>query len=284
MPAAELEAIWVRSREASLTALRLNPELAEARAARGRVLQTADRDLVSSEVALRHALEVAPQDAHAMRWLAVVLAQQGRFEEGIALTQRAKTFDPLSASIRYNLSLYFCAAGRYEQAEAALREALELQPQGAQFHAYLAVAQLLRGNAKGAIDSAKQEPDEFWRNWALTLAHFAHGDQGDSDAALAWLIKNDSEDAAVQIAAVYAQRKQPDEMFRWLDRAVATNDPGINDLYDSPYLINYRDDPRYAVLAKKIGLPPLPAGEKGTTAPAPSTMKPAPMPATRAKR
>jgi TolB-like protein/Flp pilus assembly protein TadD len=281
LPGSELDAIWARSREASLTALRLDPGLAEAHAARGRVLQTADRDLVGAEAALHHALELAPQDPQATRWLAAALAEQGRFGEGIALTQRAKAFDPLSASIRFNLGLSFAATGRYDEAEAALREALELQPQGAQYHASLAVTQVLRGNAKEAIDSAKQEPDEFWRNWALALAHFAHGDQRESDAALAWLIKNDSDDGAVQIAAVYAQRKQPEEMFGWLDHAMATRDPGVIDVYYVPFLIAYRDDPRFAALVKRIGLPPLPAAAKVPAAPtgSPPSATSAPSPA-----
>jgi hypothetical protein len=98
----------------------------------------------------------------------------------------------------------------------------------------------LRGQSAQAIETAKLEPDEFWRNYAL---------------ALAWLLKNDSDDGAMQIAAVYAQRKQADEAFRWLEHALDTHDPGVTELYATSCLNVLHDDPRFAELAKKIGLP-----------------------------
>ena len=257
-----------------MTALRLNPDLAEVHAAHGRILQTVDRDLLGAEVALRHALELAPQSVLATRWLGVVLAQQGHVADAVATMGRAIALDPLSAPIRYNLGIYLLSLAQYEEAEASIRKASELQPQAAQFHGYMSVAQTLGGRAAQAIDTAKQEPDEFWRNYALALAYFVIGNRTESDLALAWLIKNDSDDGGVQIAAVYAQRKQPDEVFRWLEHALDTHDVGVTEIYSTPFVIAYRDDPRFAVLAKKIGLPPLPAD-----APKPAPPTPAAAPA-----
>jgi len=272
LPQPELELYWTRGREASQTALKLSPGLAEAHAAHGRILQTVDRDLVGAEVALRHALALAPQHLLATRWLGVMLAQQGHVVEAVATMRRAVALDPLAASIRYNLGIYLSTLGRYDEATASLREAVELQPQGAQLRAYLAVAQALGGSTAQAVDTAKQEPDEFWRNWALALACFANGNRSESDTALAWLVKNDSDDGAMQIAAIYAQRKQADEAFRWLEHALDTHDPGVTELYGTPFVTLFRDDPRFAALVKKIGLPPLPAEGEG---PAAGSAKPA---------
>jgi len=276
LPPAELEGFWARGKEAAQTALRLNPNLAEAHSAHGRILQTIDRDLVGAEAALRHALGLAPQSVLAMRWLGVMLAQQGHLEDAEAIMRSAIALDPLSATLRYNLGIYLISLARYEEAETSIRRAIELQPQAAQFHGYLAVAQTFGGHTAEAIETAKQEPDEFWRNYGLALACFAHGDRNASDAALAWLIKNDSDDGAVQIAAVYAQRKQPDEVFRWLEHALATNDPGVTEIYETPFVIAFRDDPRFAALAKRIGLPPLAADATKTpvSAPAATPAKP----------
>ncbi|HET7777981.1 MAG TPA: tetratricopeptide repeat protein [Rudaea sp.] len=274
LPAAELQQYWTRGREAGLTALKLNPDLAEAHAAHGRILQIVDHDVVGAEAALRHALELAPQSFLATRWLGVMLAQQGHLAEAVAMMRRAIALDPLSAPLRYNLGIYLTLLASYEEAETSIRRAIELQPQAAQFHANLALALTFRGHTAEAIEAARQEPDEFWRNYGLALACFAHGDRNGSDAALAWLIKNDSDDGAMQIAVVYAQRKQPDEVFHWLEHALATNDPGVTELYGTPYVIAFRDDPRFSALAKKIGLPPLPAD-----APKPSPPTPAAAPA-----
>jgi TolB-like protein/Tfp pilus assembly protein PilF len=271
LPAADLEPYWTRAREAGMTALKLNPDLAEAHAAHGRILQTVDRDLAGAEAALRHALELAPQNILATRWLGVMLALQGHLADAVATMQRAIALDPLSAPLRYNLGIYLVSLDSYEEAETSIRRAIELQPQAAQFHAYLAVALTFRGHTAEAIETARQEPDEFWRNYGLALACFAHGDRDASDAALAWLIKNDSDDGAVQIAAVYAQRKQPDEAFHWLEHALVANDPGVTELYGTPYARTLRDDPRFAALAKKVGLPPLTADAPKPTPAAAST-------------
>jgi Flp pilus assembly protein TadD len=265
-----VEAFGARGREAGLTALRLNPDLAEAHTAHGRILQTVDRDVVGAESALRHALELAPQNVLATRWLGAMLAQQGHLEDAVAMMRRAMALDPLSAPIRYNLGIYLTSRASYEEAESSIRRAIDLQPQAAQFHAYLAVVQALRGHTAEAIETAKQEPDEFWRNFALALASFAHGDRNASDAALAWLIKNDSDDGGVQIAAVYAQRRQADEMFHWLEHALETRDAGVTEIYSTPFVIAFRDDPRFAALAKKVGLPPLAADATKPTEPAPA--------------
>jgi serine/threonine-protein kinase len=195
-----------------------------------------------------------------------MLAQQGHLADAVATMRRAIALDPLSAPLRYNLGIYLVSLASYEEAETSIRRAIELQPQAAQFHAYLATAQTFRGHTAEAIETARQEPDEFWRNYGLALACFAHGDRKASDAALAWLIKNDSDDGAVQIAAVYAQRKQPDEAFHWLEHALATNDPGVTEIFTTPYIRTLRDDPRIAALAKKIGLPPLRAEGGGPAA------------------
>ena len=83
-----------------------------------------------------------------------------------------------------NLALCLIALGRYDEAEAAMRKAIEPQPQSAQNYTYLAMVQILRGKPGAAMELAKQETDGFWRTYALALAHFANGERAEADAAL----------------------------------------------------------------------------------------------------
>jgi len=87
----------------------------------------------------------------------------------------------------------------------------------------------------------------------------------------------------MQIAAVYAQRQQADEAFRWLEHALDMHDPGVTELYGTSYLNLLRDDPRFAAIAKKIGLPPLPAQNRAAPASEPAAAKPAAAPPKPAK-
>ena len=84
----------------------------------------------------------------------------------------------------FNLALCLIALGRYDEAEAAMRKAIEPQPQSAQNYTYLAMVQILRGKPGAAMELAKQETDPFWRTYALALAHFANGERAEADAAL----------------------------------------------------------------------------------------------------
>lgn len=64
-----------------------------------------------------------------------------------------------------------------------------------------------------------------------------------------------SPDVKFEIGHIYALRKQPDEMFTWLERAYAENDSGITQLLTIPFIRNYSGDPRFAALCQKLKLP-----------------------------
>jgi len=61
--------------------------------------------------------------------------------------------------------------------------------------------------------------------------------------------------APYQVAEVYALRRDPDAMFKWLDRAWDTRDSGIGRLLTDPFILRYKDDPRFAAFCRKVGLP-----------------------------
>jgi tetratricopeptide (TPR) repeat protein len=158
--------------------------------------------------------------------------------------------------VHQNLAYKLTALGRYDEAEAALRKAVELQPQSATNHARLAVIQILRGNSGAAVELAKQETNPFWRTDALALAHFANGERVEADARLKKLIDEDADESGSQIAEVYALRKEPEKMFEWLEHGWATHDGGVAELLTDPFLRVYKDDPRFIAFAQKIGVMP----------------------------
>jgi hypothetical protein len=60
------------------------------------------------------------------------------------------------------------------------------------------------------------------------------------------------------IAAVYGPRKEPHKMFEWLDRAYAEHNSGLTQLLVTPFILNYRDDLRFATFCQelKVQVPP----------------------------
>jgi len=60
---------------------------------------------------------------------------------------------------------------------------------------------------------------------------------------------------AYQIAEVYALRNDDKATFEWLDRAWSNRDPGIQQFLYGTFIARYKDDPRFAVFCRKVGLP-----------------------------
>ena len=246
---------YAKARQAVDTALELTPDLALAHEARGVLLLSAGFNWRGAEAEFQRAAQLAPNDAGVLSDLGTLDATLGRVQSAVALTGKALAADPLGAN-RYNwLSVYLAGLGRLDQAQQAVEKAIELQPAADSFHEQRAVVEILRGDAQAALAAAQQETDPGWRRVALALATQIGRDHKAADAALQTLIAKNGDNAPYQIAEVYALRRDPDDMFQWLDRAWAARDSGVRQLLYDPFILRYRNDPRFAAFCKKIGLP-----------------------------
>ena len=167
----------------------------------------------------------------------------------------AIALDPLLASSHSYLAFLLFSAGEYKEAEAAARQALELNPQKTYDHFTLGEILLARGHAQDSLAEMKQEPAPFWRLTGEALAYHKLGRSQDSNAALTQLIKDHQQYMAYQIAEIYADRRDADKAFQWLNRAYLQHDAGMRNLKIDPWLRGIRDDRRYAELLKKMNLP-----------------------------
>ena len=252
---AEANEAYAKARNAAQTALSLAPDLAAAHEALGFVLVTPDLDFAAAEAEFRKAEKLAPADAGPKFALSFLFAAQGRLAEAENIMRQTLALDPLGVTRYLNLARILIAGGRYDEAEAALRKAIELQPAAARLHAYLTTLDVIRGDAAAALQDAQLEPKGFWRDYALALAQQAQSDRATADAALQKLINENAVSGPFQIATVYGLRKEPDKMFDWLERAYTEHDPGLTQLLGTPFILNYRDDPRFAALCQKLKVP-----------------------------
>jgi len=243
---------YAKARNAAQTALSLAPDLAAAHEALGWVLLKPDLDFAAAQAEFRKAEKLAPADAGPKFALSFLFAAQGRLAEAENIMRQTLALDPLGVTRYLNLARILIAGGRYDEAEAALRKAIELQPAAARLHAYLTTLDVIRGNAAAALQDAQLEPKGFWRDYALALALQIQNDRGAADAALQKLIDENAVSGPFQIATVYGLRKEPDKMFDWLERAYTEHDPGLTQLLGTPFILNYRDDPRFAALCEKL--------------------------------
>jgi TolB-like protein/Flp pilus assembly protein TadD len=250
-----MQPAYAQARTTAASALALAPDIAAVHVARGRVLQNADLDWRGAADEFRRALELAPNDGEAKFYLGNQLATLGQVEKAVELTRQALATDPLRANWYNWLAGYLQALNHLDEAERAIRKAIELQPAAASYHTTLAAIEVKRGDAQAAFTAAQQEPEPGWQAVAVALAQQIGGDRAGADAALKTLVDRHADIAAYQIAEVYAIRKDPDNTFAWLDRAWSNRDPGLGNLLYDPFILRYKDDPRFAVFCRKVGLP-----------------------------
>ncbi|MDE2054151.1 MAG: hypothetical protein KGI62_05645 [Xanthomonadaceae bacterium] len=244
-----------KAREAVTTALSLDPDSSAAHQARAFLLLDVDTDWTGAEVEARRALQLAPGDADAKFMLGNLLATLGRVRHAVGLTREALESDPRHAGWYNWQATYVTGLGRLDDAKQAINTAIALQPAASGYYEQLAVIEILRGDTKAALAAAQKENDKTWREAALALALQAGAERATADAALKTLIADQADIAAFQIAEVYALRKDSDNMFKWLERAWSNRDPGIGYLLYDPFILRYRDDPRFAAFCRKVGLP-----------------------------
>jgi Tfp pilus assembly protein PilF len=110
-------------------ALALDGSLAEAHASKANVLTAlGNRDPVATKIEYRRALNLNAGYASVHQWYSRFLASQHRLEESLPEAQLAEELDPVSPIIRHARGLTLDAMGRHEQAMAAWRRAIELDP------------------------------------------------------------------------------------------------------------------------------------------------------------
>ena len=246
---------YAEARKAADKAAALQPDLAAAYAARATLKRNADFDWAGAEADSRRAVELAPSDGGPKFSLGVSLATFGKPQEAIVLTKQAIEINPLRASWHTWLASYLSSIGRVDEAEAAIRKAIALQPDGTGYYQLLTIIQIQRGDAKAALAAAESEPEGSWQRQALAMARQIGSDKAAADAALQELIEKDATFSPYQIAEVYAIRRDADKTFEWLDRVWADRDPGITSLLTDPFILRYRDDARFAEFCRKAGLP-----------------------------
>jgi adenylate cyclase len=243
-----------RAREAVERALSLEPNLAEGHAQRGWLQRSHDWDFHGAETSLHRALELAPGNALVLRRAAILALNLGRVDEAIALNRRAVDQDPLSAEAFGNLGLALEAAGRLDEADSARRKALDLAPQRTSTRAHLALTLLARGRDDEALAEATREPEAVWRLRALAIIHGAARRPAEAEDALRQLVEDYADDAAFQIAEVYAAHGEVDVAFEWLERAYAQRDPGLCQTKTQSSLRALHGDPRWGAFLHKMRL------------------------------
>lgn len=157
---------------------------ADAHVARGNKLLEVKR-YSEAERTARDALAFVPNHHEAFVLLARAIVAQGRYDAALEATEKCISSDPTDAYGHYLRGMIFELLGRYADAEAPLKKAIELKSSDGVYHARLAMA--LAGlkktdEAKSAVQEALARGPEFWL--VLDLSFLALMRAGDTAGAI----------------------------------------------------------------------------------------------------
>lgn len=225
-------------------ALELEPESALAHSVMGGLLANSN-----FEVSARHferSLAIEPNYLGALHNSAFLLISIGRLKQAISFQEYVTARDPLNSQAHHNLGWFYRLDGRFDDAIASYRNALNFDPSRICAHYGIAQSLLLKGEAEKALEAAQKEPFEPCRLTGLAMAYFALGQHEQSDAALDAMKAQTSWEPFV--AMIHAFRNEPDQAFELLYQIVD------GEILTENLFANLHNDPRWISYLESIGL------------------------------
>jgi serine/threonine protein kinase/tetratricopeptide (TPR) repeat protein len=250
-----------KAKAAALKAIEMDDSIAEAHAALGAIHTLYDWDWAAAERECQRSLELNPKLADTRHIYSMYLQVVSRFDEGIEQMKKAQELDPLSLLIGWNVGDAFYAARRYDEAIEQYRKALELDPDFAVAHGTLGLSYVHKGMYKEGI-AELQKSLALSGKTAQGLAWLAYGYGASGNRAGAQKALDDLKDLSKQryvspdyMAMAYTGLGERDQAFEWLHKAVDERSNTVAFLKAEPIYDSLRSDPRYAEVARRIGLP-----------------------------
>ena len=250
--------IYRRARRASDRALELDDTLWQAHAAKGYLDLTLDWEWDAAGRSFDRAIALAPdepwvhsQKANYLSWAL------GRYDEAIASVRRALELDPLSVNLQSQLAAHFYWARRFDEALAQADRVLERDPANGEAAVWRHWALAGLGRTEEALafygDPQSASPDA-----KLNMAYiYAAG--GNAEEARRLIEEAEQEggpSTSMSHAAAYAWVGRVDEAFEALDASYENREPmlgGIRITDNRWYPLH--DDPRRAKMLERMNYP-----------------------------
>jgi tetratricopeptide (TPR) repeat protein len=246
--------VHAEMRTAALTALRLDPALAEAHVARGWV-HARELEWADAERSFREALRRDPLLLGAYTGLThSTLMPLGRFEEAEQLVRQAIAHDPAAPHIQLTLGRVLVHANRPADAIAVLEPARRADSDLLQVDLYLGRSLALLGRFAEALPLLERRRQrlvdpaaapEPWVAWA----YVALGRRADAEA-----LADKYDHLPFRRAIINGAVGRADRMFHGLEEMAEREPQRLAHLLWAPELAEYRADPRFLQLVHRLRL------------------------------
>jgi TolB-like protein/Flp pilus assembly protein TadD len=249
-----------QARASALTAIDLDPSLAEAHVAMGSLLMFADWDWGGAEDEFRKALAANPACGEAHHMLAHCQAFTGQRGQALAAIDRALELEPIAPGLNSCRTEILFYARDYAAAVEQCRVTLEMAPTFFGVYGWLGIAQVQDGDVERGVESVRQGlqhlPADGRLQALLGCALAAAG------------LREEAQECVGRLAAL-SERKFVDPYFMaWPHAALGDADAALAALETAsaehtnwivaakvdPLLDRLRSHPRFAAILLKLGL------------------------------
>ena len=243
-------------KEFAQKALELDPELAEAHMSFALAL-VSTYDWRNGLKEFDRALALNPNLAFAYELQAWTVNGLGRFDEAIAKTRKAVELDPLNPFYQMSLSFFQYWGRQYDDAIPQARKALAMDPNSAISHVLLGLSFLKKGDTAGAIAELQKSktPDPgAWYQGFLGYAYAISGERAQAEVALRELeqLAKRQYVSPTAFATIYLGLGQKEKCLDWLEKSYEQQDSACWYLKIDQIYDSVRNEPRFQALLEKI--------------------------------
>jgi serine/threonine-protein kinase len=251
-----------KARAAAKKALEIDPGLAEAHAAVAAVAGGFDRDWKKSGSEFKKAIALDPNVAEIHKLYANnYLLTMGRLNESTVELKRALELEPLSIVYGTLLAANYNYLGQTNKALEQIETVEALEPGHPISVYHRGVIYVTKGRYSDAIALAEKvlEKDPLNQD-GLSIAGYAYAKAGQKRKAEDVInrLREMSKSQYVMssyFAQIYGALGEKDRALAELEKAYEERDTMISLMNVHPYFDDIRDDPRFAAIAKRAGLP-----------------------------
>ena len=255
---------FIPAKQAALKALALDPQLAEAHCALGRVLYRYEWNWAGSEQEYRRALSINPNDAQTHTAYATLLRLLHRDSDANAESERARAIHPFyggTAEAALAKGLRYLKTGDRPAAIAAMEKAVQMDPTVPRFHFQLGLTLAEAGQFSEGIAelerSVQLSPNNARFRARLAWAYATAGDQARARAILADMEKKSAHAfvSPAAMAVVHIGLHENAQALDLLDLAYRERDFELINLMSSNAFNPLKSEPRFRELMQKLRLP-----------------------------
>jgi TolB-like protein/Tfp pilus assembly protein PilF len=240
-------------------AIKLNPNLASSYTSIAWVQHVYEYDWAGAEANYRKGIQLNPNYATGHQWYGILLYSTGKAELAFDILSKATELDPNSKIIKCELAQCCWMLNKTDLAIEAINEASAIDPLF-RFTLELKYIRLNDGDLETALTVVEQARKKYPNQPSyLGILFELNWRANNREKALRYFIElldlhHDSV-RNTEIAALYFKMDEPENAYRWLQKAIDNREPLVTIIANNPLYKKFQSQPRFRELFKKINHP-----------------------------